>query len=107
MNVPSVKVLQMVGFDAAIKRAAALLGIEDPAEIQKTFPRVYPLALGVVGVKPIQMARSYAVFANAASVEPIANLILRRNAHTSRTEKMPKNEKMVLRTRSSPPKPAS
>jgi penicillin-binding protein 1A len=73
MNVPSVKVLQMVGFDAAIKRAAALLGIEDPAEIQKTFPRVYPLALGVVGVKPIQMARSYAVFANGGKeVEPIA-----------------------------------
>jgi len=73
MNVPSVKVLQTVGFDAAIKRAAALLGIEDPTEIQKTFPRVYPLALGVVGVKPIQMARSYAVFANGGkAVEPIA-----------------------------------
>jgi penicillin-binding protein 1A len=73
MNVPSVKVLQTVGFDAAIERAAALLGIEDPAEIQRTFPRVYPLALGVVGVKPIQMARSYAVFANGGkAVEPIA-----------------------------------
>jgi len=73
MNVPSVKVLQATGFDAAIKRAAALLGIEDPEEIQATFPRVYPLALGVVGIKPIQMARSYAVFANGGKVvEPIA-----------------------------------
>ncbi len=73
MNVPSVKVLQTIGFDAAIERAAALLGIENADEIQQTFPRVYPLALGVIGVKPIQMARAYAVFANGGkAVEPIA-----------------------------------
>lgn len=73
MNVPSVKVLETVGFDAAIQRAAALLGITDPAEIQETFPRVYPLGLGVIGIKPLQMARAYSVFANGGkAVTPIA-----------------------------------
>lgn len=73
MNVPSVKVLEMVGFDAAIERAAALLGITDPAEIRKTFPRVYPLGLGVIGATPISMARAYSIFANGGKeVTPIA-----------------------------------
>ena len=73
MNVPSVKVLQAVGFDAAIERAATLLGITDRNEIKATFPRVYPLALGVIGVSPLQMARAYSVFATGGrSVTPIA-----------------------------------
>jgi len=73
MNVPSVKVLQTIGFDAAISRAAALLDITDPIEIRKTFPRYYPLALGVIGVTPLQMARAFSVFANGGkAVTPIA-----------------------------------
>lgn len=73
MNVPSVKVLDMVGFDAAIERAAALLGITDPQEIQKTFPRLYPIALGVIGVTPLQMARAYSVFASGGkAVTPVS-----------------------------------
>ena len=73
MNVPSVKVLDMVGFDAAIQRAAALLGITDPKEIQNTFPRLYPLGLGIIGVSPLRMTRAYSVFANGGkAVEPIA-----------------------------------
>ncbi len=73
MNVPSVKVLQTVGFDAAISRAAALLDITDPIEIRKTFPRYYPLALGVIGVTPLQMARAFSVFANGGkAITPIA-----------------------------------
>ena len=73
MNVPSVKVLDGIGFDAAINRAAALLDITDPAEIRRTFPRLYPLALGVIGVSPLKMARAYAVFANQGrEVTPIA-----------------------------------
>jgi len=73
MNVPSVKVLQTIGFDAAISRAAALLDITDPIEIRKTFPRYYPLALGIIGVSPLQMTRAYAVFANGGkAVSPIA-----------------------------------
>jgi penicillin-binding protein 1A len=73
MNVPSVKILEMVGFDAAISRAAALLDITDPAEIRNTFPRVYPLGLGVIGVTPLRMARAFSIFANGGrEVTPIA-----------------------------------
>jgi penicillin-binding protein 1A len=73
MNVASLKVLDAIGFDAAINRAAALLGITDPAVIARTFPRVYPLGLGIISVAPIQMARAFAIFANQGrDVEPIA-----------------------------------
>ena len=73
MNVPSIKVLDAVGFDAAITRASRLLGITDPAEISRTFPRRYPLALGIVSIAPIQMAKAFSTFANAGrEVEPIA-----------------------------------
>jgi len=64
MNVPSLKILDSIGFDAAIDRAALLLDVTDPDEIRRTFPRVYPLGLGVVGVTPLKMARAFAVFAN-------------------------------------------
>jgi penicillin-binding protein 1A len=84
MNVPSVKVLETVGFDQAIQRAAALLGITDPAEIRKTFPRVYPLGLGVIGVTPLEMTRAYSVFANGGkAVTPIAiRYVEDRNGNT-------------------------
>jgi penicillin-binding protein 1A len=73
MNVPSIKVLDSVGFDAAITRASRLLGITDPAEIAQTFPRRYPLALGIISIAPIQMAKAFSTFANAGrEVEPIA-----------------------------------
>ncbi len=64
MNIPSLVVLDTVGFDAAIQRASRMLGITDPAEIVRVFPRYYPLGLGVLPVSPLQMARAYAVFAN-------------------------------------------
>jgi len=71
MNVPSLKVLDTIGFDAAINRAAALLGITDPAEIRRTFPRVYPLGLGVIGVSPLRMVKAFSTFANQGrEVEP-------------------------------------
>ncbi len=73
MNIPSLRVLSTVGFDAAIDRASRLLGITDPVEIEQAFPRTYPLGLGVVTVTPLQMARAYATFANQGrEVEPIA-----------------------------------
>ena len=84
MNVPSVKVLETVGFDQAIERAAALLGITDPQEIRKTFPRVFPLGLGVIGVTPLKMTRAFSVFANGGkAVIPIAiRYIEDRNGNT-------------------------
>jgi penicillin-binding protein 1A len=73
MNVPSLKILDAIGFDAAIDRAAALLGITDPVVIRQTFPRVYPLGLGIISVAPLQMARAFAVFGNQGrDVSPIA-----------------------------------
>jgi penicillin-binding protein 1A len=73
MNVPSLTILDTIGFDAAINRAAALLGITDPEKKRSTFPRVYPMGLGIISVAPIQMARAFATFANEGrEVEPIA-----------------------------------
>ena len=73
MNVPSTKVLDAVGFDAAIERASRLLGMYDQRNDEGLFPRKYPLALGVVSVAPINMARAFATFANQGrEVEPIA-----------------------------------
>jgi penicillin-binding protein 1A len=73
MNVASLKILVGIGCDAAIDRAAALLGITDREVIRRTFPRVYPLGLGIISAAPIQMARAFAVFANQGrDVSPIA-----------------------------------
>ncbi len=73
MNVPSLKILDGIGFDAAIQRASRMLGVTDPAEIDKRFPRYYPLGLGVTYVSPLEMARAYSIFANGGrEVEPVA-----------------------------------
>jgi len=73
LNIPSLHILDQIGFDAAISRSAALLDINDPATIRRTFPRVYPLGLGVNSTSPLQMARAFAVFANQGRVvTPIA-----------------------------------
>jgi penicillin-binding protein 1A len=73
MNVPSLMVLDTIGFDAAINRAAALMGYTNPDEIQRRFPRVYPLGLGINTTSPLRMAQAYAVFANQGrQVTPIA-----------------------------------
>jgi penicillin-binding protein 1A len=73
MNVPSLKVLDTIGFDAAIDRAAKLLDITDPDQIRRSFPRVYPLGLGIISTSPLRMTRAFAVFANQGrNVTPIA-----------------------------------
>lgn len=73
MNVPSLKVLDMIGFDSAITTASALLGIREPDQIARVFPRKYPLGLGIIRVSPLQMARAFSVFANSGrEVVPIA-----------------------------------
>jgi penicillin-binding protein 1A len=73
MNVPSVRVMDGIGFDAAISRATALLGIPREELPGRGFDRVYPLALGTCSVRPIELARAYAVFANQGKeVTPFA-----------------------------------
>jgi len=73
LNIPALKVLEAIGFDAAIDRSAQLLGITDPQQIGQTFDRVYPLGLGTLSIPPIRLARAYATIANRGqAVEPIA-----------------------------------
>ena len=73
MNVPSLKVLDGIGFDAAITRAVALLGISKEELPSRAFVPGYPIGLGVCSVRPIEMARAYAIFANGGKeVTPMA-----------------------------------
>ncbi|QTQ16478.1 penicillin-binding protein 1A [Treponema parvum] len=73
MNVPSLKVLDGIGFDAAIKRSVALLGIPKEELPSRAFIPGYPLGLGVCAVRPIEMARAFAIFANGGrEITPIA-----------------------------------
>ncbi len=73
MNVPSLKVLDRVGFDSALSTAAALLGIPEQEMEQRNLVRKYPVGLGIVQVAPIQMAQAYATFANQGRhVTPIS-----------------------------------
>jgi penicillin-binding protein 1A len=73
MNVPSLRILDGIGFDAAIQRASRMLGVTDPAEIDRRFPRYYPLGLGIITVSPLEMARAFSVFANGGrEVMPVS-----------------------------------
>lgn len=73
LNVPSVKVLDGIGFEAAIDRAIALLGIPEDEIDSRAFVPGYPLGLGVCSVRPIEMARAYAIFANGGKdITPMA-----------------------------------
>ncbi len=83
MNVPSLQVLEGLGFEPAIERASRLLGMEDQAENRTLFPRSFPLGLGITSVAPINMARAFATFPNQGkAVEPIAVIsVLDRNGN--------------------------
>ena len=73
MNVPSLKILDGIGFDAAIKRAVALLGISEEELPSRAFVPGYPIGLGVCSVRPIEIARAFAIFANGGrEVTPMA-----------------------------------
>ena len=73
LNVPALKVLEKIGFDAAIDRAVALLGIPQKELPSRAFIPGFPLGLGTVSVRPIEMARAYAIFANGGkAVTPTA-----------------------------------
>lgn len=73
MNVPSLKVLDGIGFEAAIDRTVALLGIPKEEVPNRAFVPGYPLGLGVCSVRPIEVARAYSVFASGGKeITPIA-----------------------------------
>ena len=73
MNVPSLKILDGIGFEAAIDRAVALLGIPKNEIASRAFVPGYPIGLGVCSVRPVEMARAYAIFANGGKeITPMA-----------------------------------
>ena len=73
MNIASIKILDAIGFDAAIERAAALLGIpESEWEARRLIPG-YTLGLGTASVRPIELARAFAIFGNGGkAITPMA-----------------------------------
>ena len=78
MNIPAVDVLERVGFEPAIDRITKMLGTYDQRFDKQAYPRVYPLALGIIQTNPYQMARAYSIFANGGkAVDPIAILTVR------------------------------
>ncbi len=78
LNIPAINVLQMIGFDPAISMASRLLDISDPNEIQKTFPRSWSLALGVITTSPLRMARAFSTFPNGGrGIDPIGILYVK------------------------------
>jgi len=73
MNIPSLKILDGIGFDTAINRAISLLGIPEEEVPYRGFVPGYPIGLGVCSVRPIELAHAYACFANGGKeVVPIA-----------------------------------
>jgi len=73
MNVPSLRVLERVGFNDALNISARLLGIPEASMAQRNLVRRYPVGLGIISVAPIEMARAFATFANdGRAVEPLA-----------------------------------
>ncbi|MBB5218073.1 PBP1A family penicillin-binding protein [Treponema rectale] len=73
MNVPSLKVLDSIGFSAAISRTSALYGIPQKELDERNFEPVYPFGLGVCSVRPIEVAKAFSTIANNGyEVVPIA-----------------------------------
>lgn len=73
MNIPSLKVLDGIGFDAAINRAVSLLGISKEELPSRAFIPGYPLGLGVASVRPIEMARAFSIIASSGKeITPMA-----------------------------------
>lgn len=73
MNVPSLQVLDGIGFNKAIEMASSLMGIDDEEKKLAIFPRVYPLGLGIIEASPIQMAQAYATISNGGKrVTPLS-----------------------------------
>ncbi|MBN1524216.1 MAG: PBP1A family penicillin-binding protein [Spirochaetales bacterium] len=78
LNIPSIKVLEMIGFDSAISMASRLLDVKDPNEIQKIFPRYWSLALGVVNTSPLKMSQAFSAFSNGGrGVTPLGILYVK------------------------------
>ncbi len=77
MNVPSLRVLERVGFDDSLTTARRLLGIPAEDMLSRNLVRRYPVGLGIVELAPIEMAQAYSTFANnGVLVDPFAILYI-------------------------------
>ena len=73
MNVPSIKILNDVGFTSALQTSAQLLGVAEDQMASRGFVRRYPVGLGIVSVSPLDMARAFGTFSNRGQqIDPIA-----------------------------------
>ncbi|TFH03974.1 MAG: PBP1A family penicillin-binding protein, partial [Spirochaetales bacterium] len=73
MNVVSLKVLDDIGFEAALGNAGRLLGLNETQMAERGFEPRYPVGLGTVAVSPLLMAKAFATFPNAGrEVIPIS-----------------------------------
>ncbi|TVQ39318.1 MAG: PBP1A family penicillin-binding protein [Spirochaetaceae bacterium] len=73
MNVPSLRILEQLGFTAALDTSGRLLGIPQTDFTRRNLVRRYPVGLGIVDVSPMEMARAFATFANQGrEVLPLA-----------------------------------
>jgi penicillin-binding protein 1A len=106
MNVPSLKVLERVGFSDALSTAARLLGIPEREMASRNLVRKYPVGLGIVEAAPIEMARAFATFPNQGrELEPIAiryiedrngRIVLEPEAELRRAQRERNGEMQIL-----------
>ncbi len=106
MNVPSIQVLDKVGFNAAIERISKMTGLYDKRNNEVLFPRGFPLGLGVTALAPINMARAFATFPNQGKeIEPIAiisvedregNIVLEPEKERLREKQKRKGEDQIM-----------
>ncbi len=98
MNVPSLKVLDGIGFESAINRAVSLLGISDEEVPKRGFNPGYPIGLGVCSVRPIELARAYSIIASGGkAVTPIAiRTVDDRTGNTIKDLERESREKLVV-----------
>lgn len=83
MNVPSLKVLERVGFSDALRIASQLLSIPEEEMPLRNMVHKYPVGLGVVAVSPLEMAKAYATFSRAGkSIAPITIRYVEGRDHT-------------------------
>ena len=64
LNIPSVHVLDTIGYDTAFDTASKLLGMPEKADDREVFPHSLAAALGVNAVSPYNMVQAYSTIAN-------------------------------------------
>ncbi len=106
MNVPSLRVLERVGFTEALNTSARLLGIPERNMVNRNLVRRYPVGLGVASVSPLEMARAFATFPNEGqAVEPIAvryiedrqgQIVLEHEKEVRETQRRRRDEQQII-----------